>query len=104
MKGSGGSRRARPSGGEVAPDVGLGDGPVAAVGGPLLRVGVVGAPEHGGDVVAGDPDRARIIEHGLGGGAAHPVDQEFQGGPGRSGPWGGAVRVPRRSVFLRTFH
>lgn len=68
------------AGGEVAPDVGLGHRCLAVLGGgPFLGVDVVDAAEHGGRVVAGDPDRARIVQHLLGSGAADPVDQEFQG-------------------------
>jgi hypothetical protein len=76
----------------------------AAVVGAVLRVDVVGAPEDGGDVVAGDPHRARIVEHLLRRGAAHAVDQEFQGGPGLTGPPVGLVGPAGRRMFPHTFH
>ncbi|GHC81738.1 hypothetical protein GCM10010309_58060 [Streptomyces violaceochromogenes] len=70
----------------------------------MLGVDVVGAPEDGRRVVAGDPYRPRIVEHLLRRGSADAVDQEFQGGPGLAGPRGGTVGPAGRRMFLRTFH
>ncbi|CAM5636815.1 hypothetical protein SAFG77S_08223 [Streptomyces afghaniensis] len=91
------------AGGEVPPDVGLANQAVPALG-LRLRVHVVGAAEDGRDVVAGDPHRARIVQHLLRRGAAHPVDQEFQGGPRLLRPPLGArggQGVPRRCGLRR---
>ncbi len=76
------------AGGEVAPDVGLGHRPSPVVLGAGLGVGVLGAPEDGRDVVAGDPHGPGVVQHLGGRRAAHSVHQEFQGGaalPGRPG-------------------
>ncbi len=98
------------AGGEVAPDVGLGHRPAPVVLGPGLGVGVLGAPEDGRDVVAGDPHGPRVVQHLGGCRAAHSVDQEFQGG---AGPpvrpvfrvaWSGGVLSARPGPFLRLLH
>jgi hypothetical protein len=66
------------AGGEVAPDIRLLDWPVPGVF-PALGVrsvlGVLGAAEDGGRVVARDPDGTRVAEHLLRSGPAHPVHQ-----------------------------
>ncbi len=84
------------SGGEVAPHVGLGDRLAPGTGGSGAGpFDVLGAPEHRRRVVAGDPHRARIVEHLLGRRTAHPVDQKLQRG---------ALRPARRGTFLHMFH
>ncbi|EKX64986.1 hypothetical protein STRIP9103_00614, partial [Streptomyces ipomoeae 91-03] len=66
--------------GEVAPDVGLRDRFAPMVRRAGLGVGVVDAPEDGRRVVAGDPDRAGVVQHTFGGGASDAVHEEFEGG------------------------
>ncbi len=79
------------AGGEVAPDVRLPDRSAARVPAARRGLGVLGAPEDGGGVVAGDPYGARVAEHPLRRGAADPVHQQFQIGLRRRGPVGAST-------------